>query len=815
MPKVGEGWVEITTRIDQTSLRNAQRQIELSFDDIEVTVGVDIDRSELAEAASLLHSAFEGVVANIETSIDRTSLARTVREMDALLDAAAINASVGADLDQASLARARAAMAAAFGNVRTNVRVDVDRSWIDRFFRAADSSGGVFFRGGALAGRGFIRGFLNQIAQAFELSGPIGGAIIVGIAALTAALLPPLGAMIGGLITAVLGGLTGISTAIVASIESPEVAEAFDRLKHRLREVFIDNENLDFLSTGWAGLIDKFRVAILGEAPAKASMGSRGENPFPPGTKAHAEWQPWMLEWEIPGSPGLVPHFESILEAGLPMLEMMVLGIIDVLGILVPAFDKFINSQFAMDTMIIFVQGLVRVADEFAKGWERIQNDPEAQQGMKIGLKDFFSVLATLVDWSFDAIAALARKWNEIRTERDASGRTDFEKIVQMIHTFGAIFSAVGAFIGLLFGIFRVLVWDNPAYWEFVEQVEEFFNGLATIITTVMNFVNGITGLFESDESGGKPGGFSIPSIGDFFSPMDALQGGWGGLVGWFEANVWNRLPQGARTAFEEIAGIATGVAAGIRTGDWSQLATWFQTNVWNRLPGPVQQVLSTIGSGFENAATALRTGDWSGIANWFHTNVWNRIPAPVQSVLQGIIGGFNGAAAAIRSGGFAGLASWFASSVTGPIGSIWRSLWGTAASVVNNAASSVRSAVANLLNQAIGRINAFITAYNTVPVLPDIGYIGYIGYAQGGWVEGPNVNKDVVPAMLTPGEFVVNAEAAARYGPLLEAMNEGKDINTVPIINVYIDGVQTAHRAVVENSQRRIIRELQAGARI
>jgi len=814
MPKVGEGWVEITTRVDQTSLRNAQRQIELSFDDIEVTVGVDIDRSELAEAASLLHSAFEGVVANIETSIDRTSLARTVREMDALLDAAAINASVGADLNQASLARARAAMAAAFGNVRTNVRVDVDRSWIDRFFRDADSPGGTFFRGGAQAGQGFIRGFLSQIANAFELSGPIGGAIIIGIAALAAALLPPLGAMIGGLITAVLGGLTGISTAIVASIESPEVEEAFDRLKQRLREVFIDNENLDFLSTAWAELIDIFRVAILGEPPIKASMGE-SVNPWPPGTKAHAEWQPWFLEWEIPGTPGLVPHFESILKAGLPMLEMMVLGIINVLQILVPAFDKFINSRFAMDAMFIFVQGLVRVADEFRKGWERIENDPEAQQGMLIGLQDFFSVLATLVDWSFDAIAALARKWNEIRTDRDASGRTDFEKIVQLIHTWGAIFSAVGAFIGLLWGIFRVLVWDNPAYWEFVEQVQAFFDGLATIIRTVMKFVNEITDLFESDERGGKPGGYSIPKIGDFFGAMGALQGGWSGLAGWFAANVWNQLPQGARTAFEEIARIAVAVAAGIRTGDWSQLATWFHTNVWMRLPGPIQQILSTIGSGFAAAATALRTGDWSGIANWFHTNVWNRIPTPVQSVLQGIIGGFNSAAAAIRSGGFAGLASWFASSVTAPISSIWSSLWGTVVSVVNSAAYSVRAAVASLLNQAIGRINAFISTYNAIPILPDIGYIGYIGYAEGGWVEGPNVNKDVVPAMLTPGEFVVNAEAAARYGPLLEAMNEGKDINTVPIINVYIDGVQTAHRAVVENSQRRIIRELQAGARI
>jgi hypothetical protein len=43
---------------------------------------------------------------------------------------------------------------------------------------------------------------------------------------------------------------------------------------------------------------------------------------------------------------------------------------------------------------------------------------------------------------------------------------------------------------------------------------------------------------------------------------------------------------------------------------------------------------------------------------------------------------------------------------------------------------------------------------------------------AQGNIVPGPNVNADVVPALLTPGEFVVNREATARNLPLLQAIN-------------------------------------------
>ncbi len=48
----------------------------------------------------------------------------------------------------------------------------------------------------------------------------------------------------------------------------------------------------------------------------------------------------------------------------------------------------------------------------------------------------------------------------------------------------------------------------------------------------------------------------------------------------------------------------------------------------------------------------------------------------------------------------------------------------------------------------------------------------------DGNIVPGPNVNADVVPAMLTPGEFVVNREAAQANLPLLTAINGGGGSN-------------------------------------
>jgi TP901 family phage tail tape measure protein len=53
-------------------------------------------------------------------------------------------------------------------------------------------------------------------------------------------------------------------------------------------------------------------------------------------------------------------------------------------------------------------------------------------------------------------------------------------------------------------------------------------------------------------------------------------------------------------------------------------------------------------------------------------------------------------------------------------------------------------------------------------------------GGLAGRLVPGPNVNKDVVPAMLTPGEFVINREATRKHLPLLRAINNTR--GSVPI---------------------------------
>src|SRR5699024_10418577 len=71
----------------------------------------------------------------------------------------------------------------------------------------------------------------------------------------------------------------------------------------------------------------------------------------------------------------------------------------------------------------------------------------------------------------------------------------------------------------------------------------------------------------------------------------------------------------------------------------------------------------------------------------------------------------------------------------------------------------------------AAGRIETSIE--NLIKSL-QTGLINSYGMATGGWVSGGIRGKDLVPRLLMPDEFVVNAKSAAAHGPLLEAINSG-----------------------------------------
>lgn len=87
----------------------------------------------------------------------------------------------------------------------------------------------------------------------------------------------------------------------------------------------------------------------------------------------------------------------------------------------------------------------------------------------------------------------------------------------------------------------------------------------------------------------------------------------------------------------------------------------------------------------------------------------------------------------------------------------------------------SKTSALVDKIARALG-VRTSGGGYSTHTTIPKrLNSGGYVyTMNDGNIVPGPNVNADVVPAMLTPGEFVVNRESAQANLPLLEAINGG-----------------------------------------
>lgn len=96
------------------------------------------------------------------------------------------------------------------------------------------------------------------------------------------------------------------------------------------------------------------------------------------------------------------------------------------------------------------------------------------------------------------------------------------------------------------------------------------------------------------------------------------------------------------------------------------------------------------------------------------------------------------------------------------------------------NLNSGLADAIVNA--KSLGDVGAQVFKQLAVQVLQVLFQAGeakalsYLGFADGGQVRGPGgPRSDVIPAMLSNGEYVVNAHSAARFRSLLEAINSGQ----------------------------------------
>lgn len=109
-------------------------------------------------------------------------------------------------------------------------------------------------------------------------------------------------------------------------------------------------------------------------------------------------------------------------------------------------------------------------------------------------------------------------------------------------------------------------------------------------------------------------------------------------------------------------------------------------------------------------------------------------------------------------------------SAVTSPISKVVSTIASVPGRIVSGVTSGTKSLISGISSfgsNLFGRSNGGIipNVGKSYPKMP-ISYMAYGGRAMG---------SDTIPAMLTPGEFVVNKAATKAHRPLLERLNESK----------------------------------------
>jgi len=262
------------------------------------------------------------------------------------------------------------------------------------------------------------------------------------------------------------------------------------------------------------------------------------------------------------------------------------------------------------------------------------------------------------------------------------------------------------------------------------------------------------------------------------------------------------------------IRGIIQVVTALIR-GDWGKVWDGIKkilAGVWDQIKNVVKTAIDAVKNAIRLGVNAIKT-IWEGIrAIWsfFADKVVSPVISKASELRDKVKEVFSAAVNRVKevwSGLVGGVADFFRDRIYGPVKRRVEMLRDAVRTAFERAKDGVKKAWDALRDIVKKPINAVIRFYNdgirvvwnkVIAKIPGIGKLGEVSYLnRGGWVPGSG-NKDTVPAMLTPGEYVIRKQAAQRLGPkVLDALNRGDTLD--PAILGYNKGgfVRTPEEAL------------------
>jgi TP901 family phage tail tape measure protein len=173
----------------------------------------------------------------------------------------------------------------------------------------------------------------------------------------------------------------------------------------------------------------------------------------------------------------------------------------------------------------------------------------------------------------------------------------------------------------------------------------------------------------------------------------------------------------------------------------------------------PIRDTIDSLTKAFDEKFIQPIKNLWNGFTSW-----WNEDTSMTQKIEE-----FKNTFKRIITHDLPGMWSSFTSGLT--------SGWNSFVSGLGAGFRSIMNAIIDKLNQ-IGNVT-LPTKIGLIPLPPGIAGAqlklwNFQKLNKGGMVNGSGPDKDSVPTMLTPGEFVINRSATKKFGPALSAINSG-----------------------------------------
>lgn len=511
-----------------------------------------------------------------------------------------------------------------------------------------------------------------------------------------------------------------------------------------------------------------------------------------------------------------MPHVIRMLTASAKFIPIITKGVTGFMDAIFPALDQLVSSPFMTDLMKIFAEGLIHIGQAISDFFTRLLSDPNAQKGALKGFEDLLNLIASTIRFTGDFLRAMSRMWQFLDVHVFPGMRTGWKGFRDGLNdAFGAIKNTWTPALVTAFG--DTVNFFQRTWTSISSNTRQTWTSIAHFFRTTWT---SIAATFRN----------SWTAIADFFrnaftNSLDGVKRVWNSFWGGVKSvatAAWNGLRDFiARSWLIQMFIAIAKICGEIWMKFWKGIAL-IATTIWTsiyRFLSPGFQVLAkvflaalglmlrgwqviwgairAVGYTIWQAIAKFFGSAWNGFRTYFvnifnsvatfWSRIWNGISGAGVQIWKTISGNIVKAFNAVRN---------FLFNILGQVQNRFIVIFNSISGIISTALKAATTVLSSMINGFIGVINFGIDAINTVlgklgikSRLPRIGginvpFVGTIsqsdrrrstrGNARGGYISGPGSStSDSIYSRLSDGEYVIRASSVDAVGvPFLNAIN-------------------------------------------